>query len=285
MKVPDSFQIFSKITPYTQTNLIKSLFIIFVLWFTRFIVLRFVFRRMHKVRTRSLWKEIINYVTILSGIILLGHLWIKEVKSILTFLVVIATGLTLVLKEILLNFAANFIIIWRGLFNVGNRIQVGDNIGDVIEIGPFYFTLIEVGRWVDADQSTGRIIKIPNCMVLTQPSINYSRGLPYIWNEISILITLDSNWKRAKEILCNIGNKNSKIVSEAAKKFLQETEREVIVYRKLTPTVYLKIKAEGIMLTLRYLCLPRNRRDSEHKLWEGILEELSHNNDITLVQK
>ena len=77
-------------------------------------------------------------------------------------------------------------IIWRHPFRVGDRIQVGDQAGDVIDLRIFQFSLMEIGNWVAADQSTGRIIHVPNGIVFTHPLANYSLGFDYIWNEIPI---------------------------------------------------------------------------------------------------
>ena len=78
--------------------------------------------------------------------------------------------------------------------------------GDVIDIRLFQFSINEIGNWVDADQSTGRIIHIPNGIVFTEPQANYTAGFQYIWNEIPVLVTFESDWKKAKQILTDIVN-------------------------------------------------------------------------------
>ena len=42
-----------------------------------------------------------------------------------------------------------------------HRIQIGDHAGDVIDVRIFQFTIVEIGNWVDADQSTDRTVS--NC--------------------------------------------------------------------------------------------------------------------------
>ena len=98
-----------------------------------------------------------------------------------------------------------FILI-RQPFKVGDRIQIGKVAGDVIDIRFFNFQLNEIGNWVDADQSTGRIIHIPNGIVFTEPQANYTAGFQYIWNEIPVLVTFESDWKKAKQLLTDIVN-------------------------------------------------------------------------------
>lgn len=75
---------------------------------------------------------------------------------------------------------------------------------------------------MEADQSTGRIIHIPNGMILNQTLANYSKGFQYIWNEIPILITFESNWEKVKDLLQKIANKHGEHLSQAAEKKVKE---------------------------------------------------------------
>jgi small-conductance mechanosensitive channel len=170
---------------------------------------------------------------------------------------------------------------WRRPFEVGDRIQIGNLAGDVIDLRIFQFTLMEIGGWVDADQSTGRVVHIPNGKVFTEAQANYHKGFQYIWNEIPVLITFESNWIKAKEILYQIGNKHAEHLSESAEQRIKEASRKfMIFYTKLTPTVYTTVKDSGVRLTIRYICEPRRRRDSEQAIWEDILKEFAKYSDI-----
>ncbi|PKP57527.1 mechanosensitive ion channel protein MscS, partial [Candidatus Atribacteria bacterium HGW-Atribacteria-1] len=145
----------------------------------------------------------------------------------------------------------------------------------------FQFTLLEIGNWVNADQSTGRIIHIPNGMVLSEVLANYSKGFQYIWNEVPVLITFESNWEKAKRILLKIANTHAEHLSKAAEKRVKEASKKfMILYSKLTPIVYTSVKDSGVLLTIRYLCEPQHRRDSEQAIWEDILKEFVQNKDI-----
>lgn len=153
--------------------------------------------------------------------------------------------------------------------------------GDVIDTRIFEFTIMEIGNWVEADQSTSRIIHNPNGKVFTEALANYGKGFEYIWNEISVLVTFESNWERAKEILLKIGKKHTEHLSKSAERKVKEvSKRYMIFYSHLTPIVYTSVKESGILLTIRYLCGPRRRRISEHEIWEDIVEEFSRHDDI-----
>jgi hypothetical protein len=65
------------------------------------------------------------------------------------------------------------------LFEIGDRVQIGTHRRDVVDIRIFQFTLLEIGNWVDADQSTGRILHIPNSWIFKQALSNYHIEFAY----------------------------------------------------------------------------------------------------------
>ena len=91
-------------------------------------------------------------------------------------------------------------------------------LSDVIDINVFNFSIMEMGNWVDADDMTGRIIHIPNARVFTESLANYGKGFHFIWHEIPILVTFESDWRKAKKILNKIiKNKSNKFKIDASK--------------------------------------------------------------------
>lgn len=233
-------------------------------------------RRYHVRRT-------VTYVYTFFLILLIGSIWFRGLSSLSTFLGLASAGLAVALHDTIANIAGFFFIEARKPFRVGDRIQLGETRGDVIDIRLFQFSLVEVGRWVDADQSTGRIIHVPNSIVLREPLANYHIGFEYIWNEIPVLVTFESNWKKAKEILAGIGRENAENLSQGAQAQIRQAARKyLIVAGKLTPTVYTTVKDSGVMLTIRYLVDPRQRRGTEQKIWEAILDAFAQEPDIDL---
>lgn len=78
---------------------------------------------------------------------------------------------------------------WRRPFWLGDRVQIGNHARDVVDVRIFTFTLLEIGNWVNGDQSTERVIYVPKGQVFTQMLANYGKGIGYIWNEIGVLVT------------------------------------------------------------------------------------------------
>ncbi len=44
--------------------------------------------------------------------------------------------------------------------------------------------------------------------------------------------------------------------------------------------IYTTVKDSGVLLTIRYLCEPRQRRGSAEKIWEDILQEFAEKENI-----
>lgn len=264
-----------------QTKIIATVVVIFILWLIRRIILTFAFRRNHDIRFRYRLRKTTVYIASIIGFLVLGRIWFEGFQSLATFLGLLTAGLAIALRDPLVHLAGWLFIVWRKPFEVGDRIQIGKNSGDVIDIRIFQFTIMEIGNWVDSEQSTGRIIHIPNGKVFTDVQANYTTGFNYIWNEIPVLLTFESNWKKAKEILSKIINKHAEHLSEPAQEKIKEASRKfMIFYTKLTPIVYTTVKDSGVLLTIRYLCDPRKRRSSEQDIWEEILDEFSKCSDI-----
>jgi small-conductance mechanosensitive channel len=201
-----------------------------------------------------------------------GSIWLNGMQSVGTFLGLISAGLAIALHDTIANLAGFLFIEARKPFRVGERIEINGVQGDVIDIRLFQFSIVEVGNWVDADQSTGRIIHVPNSHVLKYPTANSHIGFEYIWNEIEVLITFESDWKRAKEIMLKIAHEQAESLSMDAQNQIRKAARTyLIVAGKLTPIVYTSVKESGVMLTIRYMVNPRMRRGTEQKIWEELL--------------
>ena len=56
----------------------------------------------------------------------------------------------------------------------------------------------------------------------------------------------------------------------------------MIMYSKLNPKVWTSVADSGIVLTLRYLCDPRQRRCSAEHIWESVLRQLARCDDIDM---
>ncbi|MBL1213949.1 MAG: mechanosensitive ion channel family protein [Ignavibacteriae bacterium] len=269
------------IGPALQSKLLATFIIILAVYILQRLVVKFLLKAIDEITIRYQWQKIILYTSVIIAVILLIRVWFGAFESLGTYFGLLTAGLAIALKDLLVNFVGWVFILIRKPFNVGDRIQIGDITGDVIDLRIFQFSVIEVGNWVDSDQSTGRIIHIPNGHVFTKSQANYTAGFEYIWNEIPVLITFESDWKKAKKILLDAVNKHAIHFNEEAERQIKAAARKFLIfYKTLTPIVYTAKKDSGVMLSMRYLCKVRMRRSTEEAIWEEVLEQFTHHDDI-----
>jgi len=264
-------------------KILSSIIVIIFFFLLKFIFHKIIQKNLTDAKAKYNWRKVSSYFLVFITIFIVGRIWTQGVQSIATFLGLLTAGVAIALKDVIANLAGWVFIISRRPFEVGDRIQIEENAGDVIDLSLFQFSILEIGNWVGLDQSTGRIIHIPNGKIFTFSLANYDKGFKYLWNEISIVITFESNWKKAKKILQDISSKRPENLSKKMESQIKKAAQKfMIIYKNLTPIVYTNVVAYGVELTIRYLCETRKRRDSQQEIWEDVLSEFAKHKDIDL---
>ena len=241
--------------------------------------LRFINEPERRYRT----SKFIGRIGIIISLLAIILIWTPGWRNLIAVLSLVGAGLAIALREGLLSIAGRLNIALRPPYEQGDRIEVNGLIGDVIDIRLIHTSLMEVGGWVDADQSTGRIVHIPNSWVLQYAFYNYTQGFGFIWNEISVTVTFRSDWEAAREIMLSLAQESAAIVEQQAAKQIRRMSREFLIhYSILTPFVYVHIVRDGVRLNLRYLCDVRKRRGTDHALSVSMLKAFKEHGGIEL---
>lgn len=272
-----------KTSPAFTSKIILSLGVIFIIWLIRHLAVRMVNKRLPVAKEQYKWRKNLTYISVFIGFLVVGRIWFEGLQSLATFLGLLSAGLAIALRDPITDFAGWLFIIWRKPFDVGDRIQLGDTKGDVIDLRIFKFTVLEIGNWVRSDQSTGRVVHVPNHLIFSDPLANYTSDFAFIWNELEVLVTFESDWEKAKKILQQISDSHlEEFVEQAEEQVRRAQKAYLIYYRHLTPIVYTDVQESGICLTIRHLSNPRNRRGVSQSLWEDILRKFDEQEDIEL---
>lgn len=279
--IKEIIQEYLGIHPAVQSQLFSTFLVIFVLWIIRIVISKTIIERLDDYKDRYFWTKSLRTTTLILALLILSRIWFGIFESVGTFLGLLSAGLAIAFKDLLVNIGGWLFLITRKPLAIGDRVQIGDITGDVIDIRLFQFSVMEIGNWVDSDQSTGRIVHIPNGLVFSKWQANYTAGFEYIWNEIAVLLTFESDWKKAKQILTEVLDKHALNLSKETQKQIKEASKKfMIIYKTLTPIVYTSVKDSGVMLTMRYLCHVKQRRGTEQTIWEEVLERFAEHKDI-----
>jgi len=271
------------IAPAAVENIIFTIVALVVIFVGRAAVLRLITANVegHDAQYRA--RKIVNYATTVIFFITAAFVWLDAFSSLPTYLGLVSAGIAIALSDVLKNMAGWAFILSRKPFEIGDRIEVAGLRGDVIDVRLFRFSLMEVGGWVDAEQSSGRLVHVPNGLVFNQPVANYTEGFAYIWDEVPILITFESDYKLAKSMVLDILKEDAPDTHGMAGQRIRETASKYsIKIGTLTPTVYVSVRDSGVLLTARYLVETRTRRGAEDKIWQAILDVFNETESIAL---
>jgi small-conductance mechanosensitive channel len=195
----------------------------------------------------------------------------------LSFAVGIAgAGVAVALQDVLAGIAGAFSIGFSRLFAVGDRVQIGDTRGDVIDLGLLRTTLMETGNWVNNDFYNGRIVRIPNSAVLKGPVFNYSQGFRFIWDEIKVQFTTTSDCEFARKMLLGVAKQAiGDYLIEAQKSWQQMSDSYQSENPPLEPMVALVVNAGSLEFSVSYVVNYTKRTFMKDRLFTKIVEAVA----------
>jgi small-conductance mechanosensitive channel len=199
-----------------------------------------------------------------------------------TIIGIVGAGVAFASQEIIGSFAGYLNIITGHIFRIGDRIRIGNVVGDVLDISLMRTTVMEIGEWVKADQYTGRVVSLANRVVFSDPVFNYTQYSCYLWDEIMIPVTYDSNWRRAVEIILAKGQELTVSFHSGARAEFEEMIKKYPSLHEVPvePSSYITMTDNWIELTLRYVVEARNRRVVKGQIHGELLECFGRESDI-----
>lgn len=195
----------------------------------------------------------------------------------------ISAGVAFALKEVFISLAGWVAVAFGDLYKVGDRVELGGIKGDVIDITFMRTTLMELGEWVNGDLYTGRIVRTSNSVVFTAPLFNYSRDLPFLWDEIVITLKHGTDLNAARSVLVDVAQDVvGEYVNHAKVHWQMVKNKYVVEDEKLDPIVSLNVTASAFEYTVRYPVDFKERRSTKDKLFEAILERFAKAENIIM---
>ncbi len=229
---------------------------------------------------RSTWK-IISYSLWAVVLALLFFYSTGGFETALLSIGLIGAALTFVLQKPLLNIMGWIIITYNKMYTIGDRVMIGNVRGYVTDIMAMNTALYEMGGWMQGETFTGRVSLVPNGMIFDQPVYNYTRDTPYVWDEVTNLVTYESDIDKAKqymleaatEVLGDLMAKNH----DSYKRHLELHDLDESIPDQ--PTLRMALSDSGVNISVVFW-LPADRRrrmksDIVEKIWRKFSQDPS----------
>ncbi|WP_346859261.1 mechanosensitive ion channel domain-containing protein [uncultured Draconibacterium sp.] len=225
--------------------------------------------------------NIVSYALIVSVVL---FVFSDKLGNIGIALGLAGAGIAFALQEVITSVAGWISIMTSNSIKIGQRIKVGQIIGDIIDIGVFKTTIMELGDWVEGDLYNGRITQLANSFVFKEPLQNYSADYPFLWDEITIPIRTESDFNRARKVFEEVANEVCGAYSEKSKVvWTQMTNKYRIEDADVQPLVTLTFDENWITFTIRYVVDYKKRRSTKDKLYTRFLEEIRKFDNIIMI--
>ncbi len=271
-------------------KLLNIALIILVLFVVAFLFKRIIKRYILDNERFYMANKIVTFVNVTLIILILLFSYIDNVGYLATVLGFASAGLAIAMRDWFMSLLGWLVIVVGGSIHVGDRVRFVkegmEYVGDVLDISLLRITLMEdvTLTTVETNRRAGRIIFVPNNYIFTSMIANYSHAsLKTLWDGIDIMITFDSNHKKAVHIVKEITRKYSKGYTDITRKQINKLrDRYSLKNSNVEPRIFTFIESNGIKVSAWYLTSAYATLTLRSTISADIIDAFNAESDITI---
>jgi small-conductance mechanosensitive channel len=237
-------------------------------------------------KVRFWGKQVVSIVVAIAMVLGLVSIWFDNPKSMAAALGLFTAGLGFALQKVITSLAGYLVILRGNNFTVGDRIVMGGVRGNVIALGFFQTTIMEMGQpppvqsadpamWVKSRQFTGRIVTVSNSRIFDEAIYNYTRDFPFIWEEVTIPIAYRDDRAKAEQALLEATRPHAADPRKIAPETLRHLERTYNLHIKdFEPRVYWRLTDNWLEMTVRLLVPDEGTREIKDAIARDLIARL-----------
>jgi small-conductance mechanosensitive channel len=245
------------------------------LWVLSEVWRRWTFRYIHDLRRRRQFQLLRRFVMgfLIAAVLTLGV--VSDFSSLATFAGFATAGIAVGLQAVLLSVAAYFFVIGRYGIRIGDRISVAGVTGDVIDVSPVRFYLMELAGSDVNLFPTGRIVVFSNSVLFqaTTPLYKQIPGTDYTWHEVVLQCVPGADYKLLEEKLLAAVNSIYDRYRPDIERQHNQLERLIEIQVKApAPQAKLHFGDTGLEFIVRYPTEIRTAPDIDQQVTEAVLQ-------------
>lgn len=222
-------------------------------------------------------RKFVNFIGYAILVVTVFIIFSNQLTGLTVFIGVAGAGIAFALQEVIASIAGYIAIHTSSFYKVGDRVLVGGIKGDVIDVGILRTSLMEIGEWVNGDLYNGRITRVANSFIFSQPVHNYSGEFPFLWDEMKIAIKTSSDFEYGRQVFTDLLNGiKSDYAKEAQEHWDKMTNKFMVEKAQVDPMVSMAFDENWITFTLRYVVDYKSRRSTKDQLSTAILNAINN---------
>jgi small-conductance mechanosensitive channel len=189
-------------------------------------------------------------------VVIVGMAFASELGSVATFAGLITAGVAVAMQSVLVSIVGYFFLIGKYGIRIGDRVQIGDVAGEVIDVGLVRLYLMELGAH-GLQGPTGRVVAFPNAVVFQATGGLFKQipGVSIAWHELNLALPAGADFPQLKERLQAaavhaLADFSGEIDRQRLE--IQRTTASASVEAEAKPQVQLRFSAAGVEALVRY---------------------------------
>jgi small-conductance mechanosensitive channel len=253
--------------------LLSSILLVLAVVVLRLVAARFIRSHVQASDLRRRWLVQTRNGLVLLLILGLVMIWAEELRTVAISIVAIAVAFVVATKELILCVTGSILKMASRSFVIGDRIQVKDFRGDVIDQNLLATTILEVGPGKLTHQRTGRMAVIPNSLFVSEPVINESYTHDYILHVFTIPFKREDDWQAASEALLASARRQCAPYLEDVRRHMEQLSRQRgLDIPTVDPRVTIQVPAAGeVHLVVRVPAKSGERSHVEQSIMLDVL--------------
>jgi len=213
--------------------------------------------------------------------------FMNQLGSIATFAGLMTAGVAVALQNVILAIVGYFMLIGKFGVKVGDRVQVSDITGEVVEIGMIRLHVMELTGTGRESQPTGRVVAFSNSIVF-QPTVGLFRQAPgasFAWHEISITLAADSDYRDVERRIFAAVDRAFKDYRQAFEllRHRMETSLRSVTIGSLEPKVRLRLSPAGLEVQVRFPVELQKTNEIDDRMTRELLHAIEQEPKLKVV--
>lgn len=269
--------------PALAERLAVGLVGVVVIWLAARLLRRSTSRWIAEPATQYRVRKAINVAAAAAAVLFVAFVVVDRITGLGVALGLVGAAVAFALQQPLLSLAGWLALAFGGYYRAGDRVQVGGVTGDVVDVSLLRTTLFEVGGSSTSGGYSGRVVRVANSAVLTEPVYNHSGDFPFVWDAIEVPIRHGSDRDAAREALeAALRQTVGEEVPEARATWRQLRRKYRLPEADVEPGVGLVADENWLTYTLRYVVDYRRRGAVKRALWERVLDAVDAADEVEL---